>query len=36
MASTTTIHSEKWFRNVIANPSADALAITDAIRAVPL
>lgn len=36
MVSTTTIHSEKWFRNVIANPSADALAITDAIRAVPL
>lgn len=36
MVSTTTIHGEKWFRNVIANPCADALEITDAIRAVPL
>jgi L-2,4-diaminobutyrate decarboxylase len=34
MVSTTTIHGEKWFRNVIANPMANALAITEAIKAV--
>jgi L-2,4-diaminobutyrate decarboxylase len=34
MVSTTTIRGEKWFRNVIANPMANALAITEAIKAV--
>jgi L-2,4-diaminobutyrate decarboxylase len=36
MVSTTTIRGEKWFRNVIANPRANVLAITDAISAVRL
>jgi L-2,4-diaminobutyrate decarboxylase len=36
MVSTTTIRGEKWFRNVIANPIANALAITEAIKAGPL
>ncbi len=36
MVSTTTLRGEKWFRNVIANPSANASAITDAIKAVHL
>ena len=34
MVSSTSIHGEHWFRNVIANPNADALAITEAIRTV--
>jgi len=36
MVSTTTLHGERWFRNVVANPMANPLAITEAISAVHL
>ncbi|MCX7201607.1 MAG: hypothetical protein NTV17_04780, partial [Burkholderiales bacterium] len=36
MVSTTTLQGETWFRNVIANPSANASAITQAITDVQL
>ncbi len=36
MVSTTTLRGQKWFRNVIANPGADASAITLAMKAVHL
>ena len=36
IVSSTSIHGETWFRNVIANPNAEALVIADAIRAVSL
>jgi hypothetical protein len=35
-ASTTTLRGKKWFRNVIANPRANASAITEAMNAVYL
>jgi L-2,4-diaminobutyrate decarboxylase len=34
MASTVTLHGERWFRNVIANPNANASVIAEAMKAV--
>jgi hypothetical protein len=31
--SFTTIHGEKWLRNVAANPNADPLALAEQVRA---
>ena len=36
LVSTTTLRGERWFRNVVANPMANPLAITEAISAVHL
>lgn len=36
MVSTITLHGEKWFRNAVANPNADPLAIIEVMRAVRL